>query len=95
MSKKLSINDDLSTALELFNLADKCVKVEKGCLSLLNNLDKEPDDKKAKAKEVKRKGPTVLAAEPEKKHGRDRDDPVKDGRLFCVYHNVHSHNTDD
>jgi hypothetical protein len=76
-------------------LADKCARAEEGRLALLNNPDVEPDDKKAKAKEVKRKGPTVLATEPEQKRGRDRDEPGKDGHLFCIYHNVRTHNTDD
>jgi hypothetical protein len=95
MSEKLAINDDLSTALELFNLADKCARAKEGRLTLLNNPDVETDDKKTKAKEVKRKGPTMLAAEPEQKRGRDREEPGKDGRLFCVYHNVRTHNTHD
>lgn len=90
MGEKLNINNRLSMVLEMFNMADKCTNAEAGRLFLLNIPDTVLDDKKAKAKDVKRKGPAVLAAEPKKKHGCDRDEPVKEGCLFCVYHNVHT-----
>jgi hypothetical protein len=90
-----TFNDDLYSALELFNLVDKCAKAEEGHLSLLKHPEVHPEDKKAKAKEVKRKGPTVLAAEPELKRNRDCDDPPMDAHPLYVFHNVHTHNTDD
>ena len=65
MSEELAIHDDLSTALEMFNLVDRCARAEEGRLSLLKHLDVDPEDKKAKAKKAKRTGPTVLATEPE------------------------------
>ena len=46
------------------------------------------DAAKAKSKDVKRKGPAVLAAEPEQKRSRGRDEPRKDNRPLCAFHNV-------
>ena len=37
----------------------------------------------------------MLAAEPEMKHGCDHPESSKSSRLFCVFHNMHSHNTND
>ena len=42
-----------------------------------------------------RKGPAMLAAEPETKHGCDHPESSKSNRPFCVFHNFHSHNTND
>ncbi|XP_073353719.1 uncharacterized protein [Aegilops tauschii subsp. strangulata] len=53
MSEELTIHDDLCTALEMFNLADKCARAEEGHLSLLKHPDEDLEDKKAKTKEVK------------------------------------------
>ena len=69
MKEELGIHEDLCTSLELFNLATKCARAEEGRLSLLELPDADPEDKKAKAKDVKRKGPIVLTAEPEMKRG--------------------------
>ena len=44
---------------------------------------------------MKRKGPAVLAAEPEMKHSCDLLESSKGNRPFCVFHNVHNHNTND
>ena len=55
----------------------------------------DPEDKKAKAKDVKRKGPAVHAAEPEMKRDCDQPKSSKGNSPFCVFHNVHSHNTND
>jgi hypothetical protein len=95
MCEKLAINDEVDSVLELFDLTDKCAKAEEGRLFIHNDPDAAPDAAKAKSKDVKRKGLAVLAAEPEQKRGRDRDEPRKDGRPLCVYHNVHSHSTED
>ena len=62
MCEKLAVNDTMSTTMELFNLDDKCAKVEEGRLCASDNSALE--DTKAKAKEAKRKGPTTLSAEP-------------------------------
>ena len=95
MLEKLSINDELESVAVLFDLADRCAKAEEGRLFAHNDPDAAPDAAKPKNKDPKRKGPAVLAAEPERKRGRDRDEAKKDGRPFCVYHNMHSHSTED
>ena len=95
MKEELSIHEDLCTALEMFNMANKCARTEEGRLSLLELLDADPEDKKAKNKNMKHKGPAVLAAEPEMKHGCDHPESSKSNRPFCLFHNVHSHNTND
>ncbi|XP_073367852.1 uncharacterized protein [Aegilops tauschii subsp. strangulata] len=53
------------------------------------------EDKKAKIKDVKCKEAAMLAAEPEKKCGRDHPESSKANRSFCAFHNVHSYNTRD
>ena len=47
MRKVVAINDDLCSALEMFNLANRCATAEEGCLSLLELLEADPEDKKA------------------------------------------------
>ena len=64
MKEELAIHEDLCTSLELFNLATKCARAEEGRLSLLELPGTYQEDKKAKAKNMKRKGVAVLAAEP-------------------------------
>ena len=71
MKEELAINEDLCTSLELFNLATKCARAEEGRLSLLELPAADPKEKKLKAKDVKRKGVAVLAAEPDTKCGQD------------------------
>ena len=73
MKEDLSIDEELCTTLELFNIAPKCARAEEGRLSLLELPAADPEEKKAKAKDVKRKGAAVLMAEPDTK--RDRDQP--------------------
>ena len=71
MKVELAIHEDLCTALEMFNMATRCARAEEGHHSLLELPGTDPEDKKAKAKDVKRKGPAVLVAEPEMKRGCD------------------------
>ena len=78
----------------MFNLATKCARAEEGRLSLLELPAADPEEKKAKAKDVKRKGAVVLAAEPDTKHGRDQPKLSK-GSQFCAYHNLYTHNTNE
>ena len=95
MHEKLAINDELDSVLELFDLADKCAKAEEGRLFVHNDPDAALEAAKTKNKDVKHKGPAVLAAEPEQKRGRDHDEPRKDSQLLCAFHNVRSHSTKD
>lgn len=92
--KEPAIHEDMCLALQMFNMAARCAWAEEGRLFLLELSKVDPEDKKAKAKKVKRKGPAVLVAEPEMKRGRDHDKPSKGNRPFCVFHND-SHNTND
>ena len=71
MKEEIAIHEELCTSLELFNLATKCARAEEGRLSLLELPATDPEEKKAKAKDVKRKGVAVLAVEPGTKRGRD------------------------
>src|SRR3990170_8376969 len=79
----------------MFNMATKCARAKEGCLSLLELPAADPEDKKAKAKDVKHKGATVLVAEPEMKRGCDHPESSKGSRPFCAFHNIHNHNTND
>ena len=72
MKEELAIHEELCTSLELFNLATKCARAEEGRLSLLELPTADPEEKKFKAKDVRRKGAAVLAVEPDTKHDRDQ-----------------------
>ena len=94
MKEELAIHENLCTALEMFNMATKCARAEEVRLSHLELPEADPKDKKAKAKDVKRKGADVLAVEPDTKHGRDQPESSK-GNRFCAYHNLYTHNTNE
>ena len=74
MKEELSIHEELCTSLELFNLATKCARAEEGRPSLLELPAADPEENKTKAKDVKRKGIVVLAAEPDTKRCRDQSE---------------------
>ena len=95
MKEELAIHEELCTTLELCNIATKCARAEEGRLFLLELPAADPEEKKAKAKDVKRKGVVVLAAEPDTKCGRDLPESSKGSRTFCAFHNMRSHNTND
>ena len=93
MNEELAIHEELCTSQELFNLATKCARDEEGRLSLLELRTAGEEEKKAKAKDVKHKEAVVLAAEPDTKRGRDQPESSKNGRPFCAFHNLNTHNT--
>ena len=95
MKQELTIHEVLCTTLELFNKATKCARAEEGHLSLLELPAADPEEKKAKAKDVTRNGVAVLATGPDSKHGRDHPESSKSSRPFYAFHNVHSHTTND
>ena len=95
MKEELAIHEELYTSQEPFNLATKCARAEEGRLSRLELPAADPEEKKAKPKDSKRKGIAMLAIEPEMKHGRDQPESSKSSRPFCAFHNVHNHNTND
>ena len=92
--RDIKMKEELCTSLELFNLATKCARAEEGRLSVLELPATDPEEKKAKAKDVKRKGAVVLAAEPDTMHGKDQSEWSK-GNRFCAYHNLCTHNTNE
>ncbi len=67
MKEELAIHEELCRSLELFNLATKCARAEEGRLSLLELPATDLEEKKAKVKDVKCKGVSLLAAEPDTK----------------------------
>ena len=95
MKEELAIHEELCTALELLNMVTKCARAEEGRLSLLELPAVDLEEKKAKAKDVKRKGVAVLVVEPDTKRSRDHPESCKSSRPFCAFHNVHNHNTND
>ena len=52
MEEEFAMSDEMSTALEMFNLANKCARAEEGRVSLLGPQAAEPKEKKTKAKEM-------------------------------------------
>ena len=77
MKEELAIHEELCTSQELFNLVTKCARAEEGRPSLLELPAAGSEEKKAKAKDMKRKEAAVLAAEPDTKQGRDQPEPSK------------------
>ena len=82
MKEELAIHEGLCTSQELFNLATKCARAEEGRLSRLELPAAGAEEKKAKAKDVKRKGVVVLVVEPDTKRGRDLPESSKGSRMF-------------
>jgi hypothetical protein len=95
MMEKLSMNDDLTSMVRLFKIADRCAKAEEGRL-FVHNLPEAPPPK-SKPNDPKRKEATALAAEPDQRHRpRDRSKRDKGGqRRYCILHKRDTHNTDD
>ncbi|KAM0890753.1 hypothetical protein ACQ4PT_026840 [Festuca glaucescens] len=58
MREKLSINDDLTSAVRLFEIADRCTKAEEGCLFVHDGPEEAPaaPPTKNKSKEHKSRG---------------------------------------
>jgi hypothetical protein len=65
MREKLSMNDELTSVVRLFKIADRCAKAEEGRLFMAV-------PPKPKSKDTKRKEAAVLAVEPE--HNQRRGD---------------------
>jgi hypothetical protein len=95
MREKLSVNDELTSVIRLFEIANRCAKAEEGRLFVHNLSETLPP--KPKSKDPKRKEAAVLAVEPEyKQHRGDRSERDK-GRChrYCILHKKDTHNTDD
>jgi hypothetical protein len=95
MREKLSVNDELTSVVRLFEIADRCAKSEEGRLFVHNLPEALPP--KPKSKDPKCKEVAVLVAEPDHKqrHG-DRSERDKGRRrCYCILHKKDTHNTDD
>jgi hypothetical protein len=76
MKEKLSVNDELTSVVRLFEIADRCAKAEEERL-FVHNLPEAPPPK-SKSKDPKRKEATALATEPDhKQHHGDRSEHDK------------------
>jgi hypothetical protein len=95
MREKLSVNDELTSVVRLFEIADCCAKAEEGRLFVHNLPEALPP--KPKSKDPKRKEAAILAAEPGHKQRRgDRSERDKGRcRRFCILHKKDTHNIDD
>jgi hypothetical protein len=95
MKEKLSVNDELTSVVRLFEIADRCAKAEEGRL-FVHNLPEAPPSK-SKSKDPKRKEAAALATEPDhKQHRGDRSERDQGERHhYCILHKKDTHNTDD
>jgi hypothetical protein len=93
MNEKLSMNDELTSIVRLFEIVNRCTKAKEGGLFMHNLLEALPP----KPKDPKRKEAAALAAEPDHKqrHG-DRSERDKGGHhRYYILHKKDTHNTDD
>jgi hypothetical protein len=95
MREKLSMNDELTSIVRLFKIADRCAKAEEGRLFMHNLLEALPP--KPKSKDPKRKEAAVLTAEPDHKQCRGDHSKRDKGRCrrYCILHKKDTHNTDN
>jgi hypothetical protein len=95
MKEKLSVNDELTSIVRLFEIADRCAKAEQGML-FEHNLPEAPPPK-SKTKDPKRKEATALVTDPDHKQccgDRSKCDKGR-RRCYCILHKKDTHNTDD
>jgi hypothetical protein len=95
MKEKLSMNDELTSMVRLFEIADRCAKAKEGRLFMHNLL--EAPLPKYKPKDPKHKEDAILTTEPDLKyHHGDRSERDKGGRrCYYILHKRYTHNTDD
>jgi hypothetical protein len=78
MKEKLSVNDELTSIVGLFEIADRCATAEEGRL-FVHNLPEAPPPK-SKSKDPKRKKAVALAMELDHmQHHGDRSERDKGG----------------
>jgi hypothetical protein len=95
MREKLSVNDELTFVVRLFEIADRCAKAEEGRLFVHNLPEVLPP--KPKSKDPKCKEAAILAAEPDHKQRRGDCSECDKGRrrCYCILHKKDTHNTDN
>jgi hypothetical protein len=93
--EKLSVNDELTSVIRLFEIADRCAKAEEGRLFVHNLPEVLPS--KPKSRDPKRKEAAILTAEPDhKQHRRDHSERDKGRRRrYCILHKKDTHNTNN
>jgi hypothetical protein len=93
--EKLSVNDELTSIVRLFEIADRCTKAEEGRLFVHNLPEALPP--KPKSKDPKRKEAATLMAEPDHKQRRGDHSEHDKGRRhrYCILPKKDTHNTDD
>jgi hypothetical protein len=95
MREKLSVNDELTSIVRIFEIADRCAKAEEGRLFVHNLPEALPP--KPKSKDPKRKEAAALAVEPDHKQRRGDHSERDKGRRhrYCILHKKNTHNTND
>jgi hypothetical protein len=95
MKEKLSVNDELTSVVRLFEVANRCANAEEGRL-FMRNLPEAPPPK-SKTKDPKHKEAAALATEPDHKQRRgDRSERDKGERhRCCILHKKDTHSADD
>jgi hypothetical protein len=95
MREKLSVNDELTSIVRLFEIADQCAKAKEGRLFVHNLPEALPP--KPKSKDPKRKEAAILTVEPKHKQCRGDCSEHDKGRrhCYCILHKKDTHNTDD
>jgi hypothetical protein len=95
MREKLSVNDELTSVVRLFEITDRCAKAEEGRLFVHYLPEVLP--LKPKSKDPKRKEAAVLAAKPDHKQRRGNCSERDKGRhhRYCILHKKDTHNIDD
>jgi hypothetical protein len=94
MKEKLSMNDELTSLVRLFEIADRCAKAKEGHLFVHSAL--ESVSPKTQLKDPKRKVASVLVVEPEQKHHRDdcSDRDKSSVHRYYALHKMDTHNTE-
>jgi hypothetical protein len=95
MREKLSVNDELTSIVRLFEIANRCAKAEEGRLFVHNLPEALPP--KPKSKDPKCTEAAILAAEPDHKQHREDHFGCDKGRRrrYCILHKKDTHNTND
>jgi hypothetical protein len=95
MREKLSVNDELTSVIMLFEITNRCAKAEEWRLFVHNLPEALPP--KLKSKDPKHKEAAVLVVEPDHKQRRRDNSECDKGRrhCYCILHKKDTHNTDD
>jgi hypothetical protein len=91
MKGKLSVNDELTSVVRLFEIADRCAKAEEGRF-FVHNLPQSPSQKTPSVRRLLPSRQSLIISNI----ARDRSERDKGGRrCYCILHKKDTHNTDD